>query len=379
MSIEIVIARYKENLDWVFKIPEEYKIIIYNKGGNSEELNYLLKNNKNIIIRELENIGRESHTYLTHIINNYKNLSDKIIFTQGNPIEHNHDFIKLLKLYKQFDSIQPLSAYYIKNEKEVLPPEKNLQAMKKYWINDINIYVEYTNINFVPVYPYIYFNNIYYNINKIITTYNLYDYIKNILKIKSFNKKYLIPVFYTGIFSVDKNIVHKNNIDYYKRILYFLLYDKQIKNIDNGYIIERLWLSIFNYQKYSKNYLKINADKYTIYNKELKIKDNSLDFNVLLYNYIYLNIFINSERYKLTIYNEKIILSNSNDNETIIFNNSVKNKIKNKLHVQIKIVNEKIFIIINKLLLLKKNTFSTLKKCIIYDMLFYNELVDNNA
>ena len=235
-----------------FKIPEEYKIIIYNKGGNSEELNYLLKNNKNIIIRELENIGRESHTYLTHIINNYKNLSDKIIFAQGNPIEHNHDFIKLLKLYKQFDSIQPLSAYYIKNEKEVLPPEKNLQAMKKYLINDINIYVEYTNINFVPVYPYIYFNNIYYDINKIITTYNLYDYIKNILKIKSFNKKYLIPVFYTGIFSVDKNIVHKNNIDYYKRILYFLLYDKQIKNIDNGYIIERLWLSIFNYQKYSK-------------------------------------------------------------------------------------------------------------------------------
>jgi len=57
----------------------EIPIIIYNKGIND---NY--ENTSNIIKTvKLPNIGRESHTYLYHIIENYDNLANVTVFLQG--------------------------------------------------------------------------------------------------------------------------------------------------------------------------------------------------------------------------------------------------------------------------------------------------------
>ena len=71
----IIIARYNENLDWLYKY-KEFKIIIYNKGEN-----FNFKGESKII--DLPNIGRESHTWLHHIITNYEKLDDVNIFLQG--------------------------------------------------------------------------------------------------------------------------------------------------------------------------------------------------------------------------------------------------------------------------------------------------------
>ena len=68
ITTEIVIARYNEDLSWLNKIDKNIKITIYNKGNN----------NINFPFIQLPNIGRESHTYLYHIINNYDNLADII-------------------------------------------------------------------------------------------------------------------------------------------------------------------------------------------------------------------------------------------------------------------------------------------------------------
>ena len=56
-----------------------YSYIVYNKGINS---NYYKSNN---FLKEVKipNVGRESHTYLYHIINNYNNLKDITIFLHG--------------------------------------------------------------------------------------------------------------------------------------------------------------------------------------------------------------------------------------------------------------------------------------------------------
>ena len=79
-SIDIVISRYNEPLDWLntesftkYTYNPDYKtnIIIYNKGS------YL---NGTI---PLPNVGRCDHTYLYHIINNYDNLADVTIFLPG--------------------------------------------------------------------------------------------------------------------------------------------------------------------------------------------------------------------------------------------------------------------------------------------------------
>lgn len=83
--MEIVIAHYNENLNWIIEIPTDYKITIYNKGNNIDFPNI-----------RLENIGRESMTYCHHIINNWDNLADYTTFCQGNPFDHSKEFIKQL-------------------------------------------------------------------------------------------------------------------------------------------------------------------------------------------------------------------------------------------------------------------------------------------
>jgi hypothetical protein len=75
-KIGVVIARYNENIDWVQSI--KHKICIYNKGTDNVTLKYF----------PLQNVGREAHTYLHHIVTNYDHLDDHTVFLQGNPTDH---------------------------------------------------------------------------------------------------------------------------------------------------------------------------------------------------------------------------------------------------------------------------------------------------
>lgn len=82
-NTDIVIAHYNENLDWVSELDSTYinKIWVYSKSPIT---------NNHI---PLPNIGRESHTYLHHIVSQYPNFPKNIIFLQGNPFGH-HESIK---------------------------------------------------------------------------------------------------------------------------------------------------------------------------------------------------------------------------------------------------------------------------------------------
>ena len=74
--IEIVIARYNEDLLWTLETPfNEFKYTVYNKGDNDT----FEKTNVTKIIN-LPNVGRCDHTFLYHITENYNNLSN--ILTQ---------------------------------------------------------------------------------------------------------------------------------------------------------------------------------------------------------------------------------------------------------------------------------------------------------
>jgi hypothetical protein len=79
-QIQIVIARYSENLEWMKESPfEGHEYIVYNKGPNEDF--YRSEDLKDVI--ELDNVGREGHTYLYHIIHNYDNLADVTVFLPG--------------------------------------------------------------------------------------------------------------------------------------------------------------------------------------------------------------------------------------------------------------------------------------------------------
>jgi hypothetical protein len=78
-TFEIVISRFNEDLNWLKNAPfNRHKIICYNKSDND---NFYKPDN--MIVHKLPNLGRETHTYLYHIMNNYNNLPDTTIFLPG--------------------------------------------------------------------------------------------------------------------------------------------------------------------------------------------------------------------------------------------------------------------------------------------------------
>lgn len=95
-DIDIVVAKYKESIDWLdFFITNGSKIYLYDKSDqeisdqNISDQNILEYINKgNIIYEKLPNVGRESHTYLYHILKHRDSLNEYTIFTQANPFDH---------------------------------------------------------------------------------------------------------------------------------------------------------------------------------------------------------------------------------------------------------------------------------------------------
>jgi hypothetical protein len=214
LDITIVVSRYNENLEWINKEPfNRYPIICYNKGDN---------NNFNILsphkVINLPNIGKCDHTYLYHIINNYDNLSEYIIFLPGSNDLH----YKLLK-------------------------SKNL-------INHIEYYKELVNIGTLTNS----IKNKFYNfkINSYKTTYTNNYILNNNTEIQKSELrpfglwyenhfKNLEITFHTwwGIFALSKEIIHQYPKTYYEK---FLNEFKDYSNPEVGHYIERSWFAIFH-------------------------------------------------------------------------------------------------------------------------------------
>lgn len=79
-KLEIVVSRFMEPLDWVYEEPyNKFNIIVYNKGTQIEWPNVP----SHVTVRNLSNLGRESGTYLQHIVDNYDNLAPVTVFLPG--------------------------------------------------------------------------------------------------------------------------------------------------------------------------------------------------------------------------------------------------------------------------------------------------------
>jgi hypothetical protein len=86
MRYEMVICRYNEDLSWIRSIDITYSI--YNKGEDIE-----------FDCIKCPNVGRESETYLRHIIEKYEDLPDFLILLQGNPGAHMYNFVDEIRRY----------------------------------------------------------------------------------------------------------------------------------------------------------------------------------------------------------------------------------------------------------------------------------------
>ena len=84
-SLELVVARYAEDLAWLRRVPKEFAVTVYNKGDIIPE------------VIALPNIGREAHTYLHHLADHYEDLADLTVFVQGHPFDHAPDLHERLR------------------------------------------------------------------------------------------------------------------------------------------------------------------------------------------------------------------------------------------------------------------------------------------
>jgi hypothetical protein len=124
MNKRLIIAKYKESIDWCHQLKDNFDIIIYNKDTNLPLTDYdnspSFYEKDGIKYCDLPNIGREAHTYLYHIIHNYNTLSDIEIFTQGNPFDHSYDFINKLKQIEEVQFKSLTDSKRIQNSEEML-------------------------------------------------------------------------------------------------------------------------------------------------------------------------------------------------------------------------------------------------------------------
>ena len=212
-KIDIVISYYNEDLSWIDKLNKNFvnNIFIYNKSGDERYI-------------PLPNIGLDSHTHLYHIVNNYENLGERIIFLQGNPFGHECDP----------RSIDDINNWMIQLQEK--------DHTLNYLISpfDMGLYsgkIEYWNGN-----------------NLKDTGYTIRDWMFKFLnhprEVKSG------PVYWSCQFGVTKELIHKKNL-----LLYQSLLDQHnSKYTEVTHFIERSWGVIFEISPDPEKML-INMDK----------------------------------------------------------------------------------------------------------------------
>lgn len=85
-DIQIVVARYREDLSWLREVG--LPCVVYNKGPELDPATLPPGPTPRTTVIALPNVGREAHTYLTHILAHYRDLPRYTALLQGNPFAH---------------------------------------------------------------------------------------------------------------------------------------------------------------------------------------------------------------------------------------------------------------------------------------------------
>jgi hypothetical protein len=205
MSYTFVVARYNENIEWLRD--EMDHTILYNKGSPL--------NLKNEIM--LENVGRESDTYLHYIITHYDELPDVVVFTQARISDHKgRDDVNYLRHIKHEALHKKKSQNFMLHhetpyhtccwDKEWNLIHGNYYLQDNYKNNQPITFIEWFKKNINPSYP----NPIY--------------------------------IYCNAIFAVRKECILNKPVEYYQQLR------SEVNHHDNsaeGHFFERSWYYIF--------------------------------------------------------------------------------------------------------------------------------------
>jgi len=284
----MVVSRYSENIEWALAYNDI--TVIYNKG---DKIKLPFRN-----IINLENNGREGHTYLYHIINNYDNLTDRCIFLQGNPID------------KQVRNGLPDK--FIKNRWGDQPPPsykvEDYLFLDTFWVKNLRPSLLYCGEKYGKVET---------TIESDIT---MRDFFEKYVKCKNLQD---IPEpfywFQKGQFLCTKQNILSNSKEYYSHLIKSVDYTN---NPIEGHYLERFWYYIFHrnlnlFHEQHKNIFTIwtrgNIDEnQDVQSCFISMAENNPDKNVyILSNIIDKNKFIKYKNIFIVNYSLDILLTNT--------------------------------------------------------------------
>lgn len=92
-TVRLVIARYREKMDWLVAIPEDYQIYISN-SGDRKTLDIPPSVAARVEVVDTPNVGREAGHWLRYVVARYDDLADINVFLQGSPYQgHTPDIL----------------------------------------------------------------------------------------------------------------------------------------------------------------------------------------------------------------------------------------------------------------------------------------------
>ncbi|MBI9111182.1 DUF3431 domain-containing protein [Maridesulfovibrio ferrireducens] len=205
-QVQAVVARYSEDLEWVKDL--HCFATVYNKGETVVEGAV-----------SLPNIGREAHTYLTHIVRNYSDLPEFTVFLQGAPffhMEEGADCTTLVNLIQATVTknvpFKGFAWFRLRCDRLGRPHQMSDPASRGKWSGW----------------------------GKDIPVGDLYEKLFNRTSPEQF-----IASAATGLFMVRRDRILTRPLDFYKKALSIIEADPRDTN-NTGHAFERLWQVIFN-------------------------------------------------------------------------------------------------------------------------------------
>jgi len=245
-DINIVIARYNENIDWA--LPYDDIAIVYNKGNN--DIPYFSNR------FDIQNIGREGHTYLYHILNRYCELSRRTIFLQADWFPHNETILYGIDNYDKHLPVQPMGLVYLRDK--AIPPLHIEQKFTRH--TDYGF--KYMTLPVTGDQDYVgdaYFldqgvvgNMLNYKKENpktaMISNFDSFLYYSKFPRHLNPLPTTCVPFTFCALFSVRKEDIWLYNHEVYLNITKELL-RLNPQGGTNGYVLERLWLWLFQYRE----------------------------------------------------------------------------------------------------------------------------------
>ena len=108
MYKQLVVSHYEQDLAWIEVASNSLDVVVYDKSGKDSTYN------------KLKNVGREPHSYMHHIIENYNSLAEWTIFSQDNPFEHVDNWSEIIagdeSVWEQVANSKYKGGYYFANK-----------------------------------------------------------------------------------------------------------------------------------------------------------------------------------------------------------------------------------------------------------------------